>query len=291
MGFKCNICAVEFVNSMEYQKHCELHKLCNLCNQMFINSQALEFHYGTHHNQQQQGQYNFEQYRHAGQYNNHGQYNYSGEYNQQLQSYQNNRYHPYLLHQQRKKELHRSQQQQLDQQQEQHSFHHQQQQYQTYQQQYNINEQQSQYHHHQQMENIEGNEQQHYNQQQYQTSQQQQMDNHEGNEQNIQQQMSERKRQSYVFMYCDSCNINVRKNLWFNHCRTNSHKEKSCTVIDPRMVLINSGFQNRIKTYQYKCEETTINIDDFFSKSEDAITNMIKHAVEMYAVLKFNIHW
>lgn len=282
MGFKCNICTVEFVNSMEYQKHCELHKLCNLCNQMFINSQALEFHYGTHHNQQQQGQYNFEQYRHAGQYNNHGQYNYSGEYNQQLQSYQNNRYHPYLLHQQRKKELHRSQQQQLDQQQEQHSF--QQQQYQTYQQQYNINEQQSQYHHHQQMENIEGNEQQHYNQQQYQTSQQQQMDNHEGNEQNIQQQMSERKRQSYVFMYCDSCNINVRKNLWFNHCRTNSHKEKSCTVIDPRMVLINSGFQNRIKTYQYKCEETTINIDDFFSKSKDAITNMIKHAVETYAV-------
>ncbi|XP_058974715.1 sex-determining region Y protein-like [Musca domestica] len=159
----------------------------------------LEFHYGTHHNQQQQGQYNFEQYRHAGQYNNHGQYNYSGKYNQQLQSYQNNRYHPYLLHQQRKKELHRSQQQQLDQQQEQHNFHHQQ--YQTNQQQYNINEQQSQYHHHQQMENIEGNEQQHYNQQQYQTSQQQQMDNHKGNEQNIQQQMSERKRQSYVFMY------------------------------------------------------------------------------------------
>uniref|UniRef100_A0A1I8NIY3 Uncharacterized protein n=1 Tax=Musca domestica TaxID=7370 RepID=A0A1I8NIY3_MUSDO len=119
------------------------------------------------------------------------------------------------------------------------------QQYQTYQQQYNINEQQSQCHHHQQMENIEGNEQQHYNQQQYQTSQQQQMDNHKGNEQNIQQQMSERKRQS--------------------------------------------GFQNRIKTYQYKCEETTINIDDFFSKSKDAITNMIKHAVETYAVLKFNI--
>lgn len=96
-----------------------------------------------------------------------------------------------------------------------------------------------------------------------------------------------RKQEANVF--CEDCNIVMPSKTWFSHCKTTTHKDNTSRAINGQIKQIKSHFKNRVATYTYKKNVSTINLDDFMKDENKNIIKLLMSSLATHNTIKFNM--
>uniref|UniRef100_A0A1A9VPF5 DDE_Tnp_1_7 domain-containing protein n=1 Tax=Glossina austeni TaxID=7395 RepID=A0A1A9VPF5_GLOAU len=97
------------------------------------------------------------------------------------------------------------------------------------------------------------------------------------------------RKQTEKDVYCDECEIRVKKETWPYHLRINFHKENWNKWMDMSVTCVESTFQNRIETYKWENRNKENLIpEDFLTSIENNVIRTLRNTVQKHRNIKFN---
>lgn len=94
---------------------------------------------------------------------------------------------------------------------------------------------------------------------------------------------------SKTIFFCEQCKVQVKKNEWTAHVRTNIHKKNCMYSVNNNVKCINSMFNNRIETYVLENDEPKdLIIEHFFEKHLNELTELLQKSIDKHKSITFN---
>lgn len=100
-----------------------------------------------------------------------------------------------------------------------------------------------------------------------------------------------KKKRRTAVIHCDVCNLDIKKNVYNAHLRTNKHKQNSSVLYKSNNIhIIKSVFKKRIQSFKIvNLNKEELIFDEFFKVIKTAIITLIEEHIKLFTTVKVNI--